>query len=67
MLLPVTSDVTMLNRRETSAATGSTHLVCFLENIEGGLVLAQQGEAPPHLLDVTHVLRVETSGRLEER
>ena len=49
------------------AQPGSPHLVCFLENIESGLVLAQQGEAPPHLLHVTDVLRVEASGRLEER
>lgn len=56
-----------IRRKKFSSHRLSAHLVCFLENIEGGLVLAQQGEAPPHLLDVTHILRVETRGRLEER
>ena len=42
------------------------HLLRLVIDIKSSFVLAQEKEAPAHLLQVERVLRVETCGRLEQ-
>lgn len=59
---------TTLGRRKNSnfeAVVPHVHLLRLVVNIEGGLVLSQEKEAPTHLLQVGRILRIEACGRLK--
>lgn len=53
--------------RRLLAVSLVAHFSRLIIDIESSLVLAQEKETSAHLLQVEGVLRIETSGRLEQR